>query len=506
MTLVSRVFGFVRDMVIAGQFGAGLYADAFFVAFRIPNFFRRLFAEGSFSQGFVPVLAEYKSRRGPDEVRMLVDRVAGTLAGALFLVTVVCVLAAPLFVAVFAPGFLSQPEKYAVTTVMLRITFPYLLFISLAAFAGAILNTHGRFGIPAFTPVFLNVSLIVAALALAPHFTRPVVALAWGVFVGGLVQLVFQLPFLKQLGLLPRPVFAWHDAGVRRIMRLMGPALFGASVAQINLMFDTLLASFLQTGSVSWLYYADRLLEFPLGVFGIALATVILPSLSEQHADGDTAQFSQLLDWALRWVCVIAIPAALGLMLFAAPMLSTLFQYGRMSERDVLMSSYALTAYAPGLIAFTLVKVLAPAYYSRHDTRTPVRIGLIAMFGNMALNLIIIYPLSRLGVGHVGLALATCLSGFFNATMLYRGLRHTGVYQPAAGWAELGRRLLVANGVMAVVLWVGRGELDRWSSWSPWLRAANLGGWIAVAGVIYVMVLWRLGWRLRDMTAARPPV
>jgi len=506
MTLVSRIFGFARDMVIAGQFGASLYADAFFVAFRIPNLFRRLFAEGSFSQGFVPVLAEYKTQRGHDEVRMLVDRVAGTLASVLFLVTVVCMLAAPLFVAVFAPGFLNQPEKYAVTAVMLRITFPYLLFISLAAFAGAILNTYNRFSIPAFTPVFLNVSLILAALLLSPHFARPVVALAWGVSIGGLLQLAFQLPFLKQLGLLPRPVVAWHDPGVRRILKLMGPAVFGASVAQINLMFDTLLASFLQTGSVSWLYYADRLLEFPLGVFGIALATVILPSLSEQHADGDTAQFSQLLDWALRWVCVITIPAALGLMLFAAPMLSTLFQYGRMSEHDVLMSSYALTAYAPGLIAFTLVKVLAPAYYSRHDTRTPVRIGLIAMFSNMAMNLIIIYPLSRLGVGHVGLALATCLSGFLNASMLYRGLHRAGVYRPTAGWARLARQLLIANAIMAVVLLVGRGELDRWSAWSPWLRAANLGGWIAAATAIYVMVLWRLGWRLRDMTSTRPPV
>lgn len=506
MTLVSRIFGFVRDIVIANQFGAGLSADAFFVAFRIPNFFRRLFAEGSFSQAFVPVLAEYKTQRGQSEVQALVDRVAGTLAAVLFMVTAICVLAAPLFVAIFAPGFLSQPEKYAVTAVMLRITFPYLLFISLAAFAGAILNTYGRFGIPAFTPVFLNVSLILAALVLAPHFARPVVALAWGVFVGGLLQLAFQIPYLRQLGLLPRPVFAWHDSGVRRIMKLMGPALFGASVAQINLMFDTLLASFLQTGSVSWLYYADRLLEFPLGVFGIALATVILPSLSERHADGETTQFSQLLDWALRWVCVIAIPAAIGLMLLAAPMLSTLFQYGRMSERDVLMSSYALMAYAPGLIAFTLVKVLAPAYFSRQDTRTPVRIGLIAMFSNMALNLTIIYPLSRLGIGHVGLALTTGLAGFLNASLLYRGLHRAGVYHPVGGWKRLGRQLLIANGVMALVLLVGRGELARWSAWSPWLRALNLGGWITVAGAIYVMVLWRLGWRLRDMTATRPPV
>jgi putative peptidoglycan lipid II flippase len=501
MTLVSRVLGFVRDMVLANLFGAGYAADAFFVAFRIPNFFRRLFAEGSFSQAFIPVLTEYRTHRPHAEVRELVDRVAGTLAGVLLLVTAVCILAAPVFVMVFAPGFIDEPEKFDVTAQMLRITFPYLLFISLAAFAGSILNTCGRFGVPAFTPVFLNLALIGAALWLAPYFDQPVVAVAWGVFVGGLAQLGFQLPFLRRLGLLPRPRYAPRDEGVRRVLKLMGPAVFGASVAQINLMFDTLMASFLVTGSVSWLYYSDRLLEFPLGVFGIALATVILPQLSQQAARGSAERFAHLLDWAMRWVFIITVPATLGLTLFAGPILATLFQYGRMTGHDVEMATLSLVAYAPGLLGFTLVKVLAPAYYARQDTRTPVRIGIVAMVSNMVMNLLFILPLA-----HAGLALATTLSGFLNAGLLYRGLRQLGVYRPFPGWHSLGWQLLAGGAAMAAVLVYGRGELGQWLAWDAAARAIHLLVWGTAATAAYAAGLWLAGWRPRDMRLETGPV
>jgi putative peptidoglycan lipid II flippase len=501
MTLISRVLGFLRDIVIAKYFGASYAADAFFVAFRIPNFFRRLFAEGSFSQAFIPILAEYKTQRPHQDVQALVDRVAGTLAAVLLAVSILAVVAAPVFVLVFAPGFIEHPDKARITAEMLRVTFPYLLFISLAAFAGSILNTYGRFGVPAFTPVFLNLSLIGAAFWLGPHMAQPAMALAWGVFIGGLAQLAFQLPFLKRLKLLPRPRFGLDDPGVRRILRLMGPAIFGASVAQINLMFDTLMASFLRTGSVSWLYYSDRLLEFPLGVFGIALATVILPNLSERHAAGSSEGFSQLLDWALRWVFLITVPAMLGLTLLASPILATLFQYGKMSGFDVMMATRSLVVYAPGLVGFALIKVFVPAYYSRHDSRTPVRIGVIAMVSNMVMNVLLILPLQ-----HAGLALATSLSGFINAALLFRGLRRAGVYRPGRGWRRLALQLLLAAAVMTAVLLFGRGDLTQWLAWHAAERAAHLALWIGAAAAAYVASLWLAGLRPKDMTLSRAPV
>ncbi|MGQ0658788.1 MAG: murein biosynthesis integral membrane protein MurJ [Chromatiales bacterium] len=501
MTLISRILGFVRDMVLANLLGASYAADAFFVAFRIPNFLRRLFAEGAFSQAFIPVLAEYRTQRSHGEVKALVDRVAGTLAGILFLVTTLSVFAAPLIVIVFAPGFTDEPEKFEITATMLRITFPYLLFISIAAFLGAILNTYGRFGVPAFTPVLLNLCLIGAAIFVSPYFERPVVAVAWGVFLGGLLQLGFQLPFVARLGLLPRPRFDWHDPGVRRILLLMGPAIFAVSVSQINLMVDTLLASFLPTGSVSWLYYSERLLEFPLGIFGIALGTVILPHLSERHAQGSTEQFSHLLDWSLRWVFLITVPAAIGLTVLAGPMLATLFQYGEMTPFDVEMSMLSLTAYAPGLIGFTLVKVLAPAYFARQDMRTPVRIGVICMVSNIAINLIVIWKLR-----HAGLALATSLSGLLNAALLYYGLRQSDIYTPGPGWGRLWLRLLVASAVMTAVVFLGRGDLAKWIAWGAASRAEHLALWIAAGMAAYWAALWLLGVRVKDMTAFRAPV
>jgi len=493
-TLSSRILGYIRDVVLANFFGAGASADAFFIAFRIPNFFRRLFAEGAFSQAFVPVLSEYKTNKSPAATRLLIDAVAGRLTLVLMLVTAVCVLSAPLFVTLFAPGFLDEVEKYQLVVVMLRITFPYLLFISLAAFAGGILNTYGRFAVPAFTPVFLNLSLIAAAIWFAPYFADPVVALAWGVFIGGIAQLGFQLPFLYKLGLLPRPRLIRAHDGVSRILKLMGPALFGTSVAQINLMIDTIIASFLVTGSVSWLYYSDRLLEFPLGVFGIALATVILPGLSQRHAQSQGEEFSATLNWALGWVAVIGIPAATGLVVLAEPLLCTLFQYGELTGRDVEMAGRSLMAYAFGLVGFSLIKVLAPGYFARQDTKTPVRIGVIAMVSNMVMNVILVFPLA-----HAGLALATSLAAFVNAGLLYRGLLGEGVLKRTRGVAALFFRASLASVVMGLVLALAVPELQTWLEWGVLQRMVQLTLWVAAGLAIYCAILWLVGVRPRQL-------
>lgn len=495
MTLISRVLGLLRDMAIAQLFGATAGTDAFFVAFKIPNFLRRLFAEGAFSQAFVPVLMEYKTKQASEDVRQLVDRVSGTLGVVLFGVTALGIVAAPVLVAVFAPGFIGSEDRYDLSVYMLRITFPYLLFISLAAFAGAILNSYRQFGVPAFTPVLLNISLILCAIFLAPRLDKPITALAWGVFIGGAAQLLFQLPFLLRIRLLPRPKIKPQDEGVRRIVKLMLPALFGVSVSQINLMVDTLIASFLVTGSVTWLYYSDRLVEFPLGAFGIALATVILPSLSEKHAQGSVETFSHTLDWALRWVIVLGAPATLGLVMLAGPILTTLFQYKEFSGFDVEMASRSLIAYAFGLLGFIFIKVLAPGFFARQNTRTPVRIGIIAMLVNIVLNLIFVVPLA-----HAGLALATSLAAFLNAGLLYRALRAEGVYRPVAGWASLLLRVAIACGVMGAVLTVGVGEIVTWLSWGVSARLTHLALWIAVAVAAYLFSLWLVGLRWRDMT------
>ena len=501
MTTLSRVLGLLRDMVIARYFGAGAGTDAFFIAFKIPNFMRRLFAEGAFSQAFVPVLSEYKTRREHAEVRDLAGQVMGTLGTVLFLLTVVGVLAAPLLVAIFAPGFLDEPARFDLTTQMLRITFPYLLFISLTALVGGILNSYGRFAVPAFTPVLLNVCLIGVAIWVSPHFAQPVVALAWGVLVAGVAQLGFQLPFVWRLGLLSRPRWGWGNAGVKRIGRLMLPAIFGSSVAQINLLFDTLIASFLVAGSVSWLYYSDRLVEFPLGVFGIALATVILPSLSQKHASASTEEFARTLDWALRWVVTIGAPATVGLFMLAGPLLVTLFHYGEFNTADTEMARLSLMAYSLGLLGFIAVKVLAPGYYARQDTKTPVRIGIIAMVTNMVFNVAFVVPMVMLDVPgpHSGLALATSGSAFLNAGLLFRGLRRAGVLQLQPGWTLLLLRVAVACAAMTGLLYWGVGSLEDWLAWGTWERAAQLLLWVAAGMGCYFALLVLLGVRLREL-------
>lgn len=496
MTMLSRVLGLVRDMVIAHYFGAGTGADAFFVAFRIPNFMRRLFAEGAFSQAFVPVLSEYRENHDQREVKRLVDAVAGTLGLILLVITLLAVAGSPLLTMVFAPGFIHTPHKFDLAAEMLRITFPYLLLISLTAFAGGILNSYDRFAVPAFTPVLLNLSLICAAIFMTPLMEQPVVALAWGVFIAGALQLFFQTPFLLRMGLLPRPRVDYRDPGVRQILRLMTPALFGVSVSQINLLLDTVLASFLKTGSVSWLYYSDRLAELPLGVFGIAIATVILPNLSRKHAARSTEAFSATLDWAIRAVLLIGVPAALALVVLAEPLLSTLFHYGAVTRFDVVMSARSLRAFAVGLVAFMLIKVLAPGYFARKDTRTPVKIGIIAMVSNMGFNLLLVFPLA-----HAGLALATSLSAWLNAGLLLIGLVRRDAYRRRRGWGRFGLQMIFANlAMVGILLWL-RGPVSDWLSRGAVFRAEHLA-LLVVAGLGgYLAALGLTGVRLRHFRA-----
>lgn len=505
MTLISRVLGFVRDMVIARVFGASAAADAFFVAFKIPNLLRRLTAEGAFSQSFVPVLSEYRSRGDEMEVRNLVERVAGTLFGILSLVTVIGVLASPLLILLFAPGFINEHGKFELASALLRITFPYILLISLSALAGAILNSYGRFAVPALMPVFLNLSLIACALWLAPLLQKPIMALAWGVFLGGVLQLTLQFPALRRLRLLPRLRWGWRDSGVRKILSLMLPAIFGASVSQINLLLNTVIASFMVTGSVSWLYYSDRLVELPLGVIGVALGTVILPSLSRSAAEKSLHEFSSTLDWGMRWVMLIGVPATVGLMLLAGPVLATLFYYGEFSRHDLQMSTFSLMTYSFGLLSFMQVKVLAPGFYARQDTRTPVRYAMISIAVNMGFNLIVVVPMILWDVPapHAALALATSIAGYVNVWQLYRSLKRDGIYQPGAGWGHLVGRMVVANGLMAILLVFAVPGLEQWAAWGSTQRALHLAMWIILAIVTYVASLRLTGLDLPELLGRR---
>ena len=495
-TMLSRVLGLVRDVVLANVIGANGNADAFFVAFKIPNFLRRLFAEGAFSQAFVPVLADTREKGGFAAVRELVDRVAGVLGGTLLLLTLATVFASPLVATLFAPGFLRDPAKLALTSELIKITFPYLLLISLTGFAGAILNSYQRFAVPALTPVLLNLSLIAAALWLTPAFDEPAFALALGVLIAGFAQLLFQVPALAGIQLVPRPRWAPGHEGVKRILFLMVPALFGVSVSQINLLLDTVLASLLPTGSVSWLYYSDRLTELPLGVFAIAIATVILPTLSSQRARADDPAFAHTLSWAIRNVLLIAIPASVALAFLAEPLLVTLFQYGAFSAQDRVMAAVSLQAYSLGLGAFMLVKVLAPGFYAREDMKTPVRIGIIAMGSNMVLNLIFVLPLMWwFNIGHAGLALATSVSAWLNAGLLYRGLRREGILSVGDFPLAWTLRIGLSTVLMTLLLWGYTPDINLWDQWSAWQRGGRLIGLCLGGLCAFGVGLWILGLR-----------
>lgn len=495
-TTLSRVLGLVRDVVIARLVGASGAADAFFVAFKLPNFFRRLFAEGAFNTAFVPVLSDYRRNRSLAEVRALINRTAAVLGAVLSLVTILVVLFPSAVMAVYGMGYLNDPFRFDLASDLLRWTFPYLLLISLTGLAGSILNTYDRFAVPALTPVFLNLCLILAALWIAPGLDQPVFALAWAVLAAGVIQLLFQLPFLARIHLLPRPVLDWTDPGVRRIFKLMIPAMFGVSVSQINLLLDTILATFLPAGSVSWLYYSDRLMELPLGVFGVAIATVALPNLSRQRFETDPQQFALMLQWAVRLILLISLPASLALMLLAEPILATLFQYGVMSQSDVQMASYSLIAYAVGLVAFMLVKVLATGYFAHEDTMTPVRIGIIAMAVNMLLNLIFVAIFYfGYGIGHVGLALATSVSALLNAILLFRGLRSQNRIPALRESFRFIAQLLAALLVMGALLLLLTALWNDWYQWGVFDRVWRLTLICGAGGLVYFLTLTFTGMR-----------
>ena len=521
MTLVSRVLGLVRDVVIANVMGSGVMADVFLFANKIPNFFRRLFAEGAFAQAFVPVLSEYHNKdelnaqasehdgskvtsdTSLNETRRLIAQVSGTLGVIITLVTLFGMLASPLFVILFGGGwfvdwFNNGPEsvggeKFELAASLLKITFPYLWFISFTALAGAVLNTMGRFAVAAFTPVLLNIAIILMAVYGAEYTQSPAYALAWGVFFGGLIQFLFQIPFLLKAGVLVKPCWSWHSHGVTKIRKLIVPALFGVSVTQINLLLDTLIASFLITGSISWLYYADRLLEFPLGLFGIGIATVILPSLSKLHSKNSATEFTATLDWGIKVISLFGWPALAGLMVLAQPIIMVLFMRGEFSQNDVLQVSMALFAYLSGLLSFMFIKVLAPGYYARQDTKTPVKIGIVAMVSNMAFNLMLA-PF----FGYVGLAIATTMSATLNAWLLYRGLKQQGVYHLSTSTKFYIGKLVLSALVMAMVVYQLSYDFDVWLTMSFTDQVLQLMICIGGGCLSYFTMVALLGVRIGD--------
>jgi len=493
MTLLSRILGFVRDALIARVFGAGMVTDAFFVAFKIPNLLRRLFAEGAFSQAFVPILAEYKNRKGHDATQTLVNQVGTALTLVLVAVALLGVVGAPWVAYVSAPGFRADPDKFSLTVSLLRITFPYIIFISLVALAAGILNTHSKFSVPAFAPVLLNVAMIVATLWLAPYFDPPVLALGWGVALGGVLQLAWMLPHLLKIRMLPRPTLRFDDPGLKRVLKLMAPATLGVSVAQISLLINTIFASFLATGSVSWLYYADRLMEFPTGMLGVALGTILLPSLAKHYADDSPAEYSRLLDWGLRLTLLLALPAAAALAVLAVPLIATLFHYGAFNAQDVGMTQQALIAYSLGLVGLILVKVLAPGFYARQNIRTPVKIAITTLIATQLMNLAFIIPL-----GHAGLALSIGLGACLNASLLLHKLKKHQIYQPQPGWPGYFMRVMLAVALMAAMLYFAMGESQWWLAAGFFDRMVRLSLLVGGGIVLYFAALGLMGFRPRQ--------
>jgi len=505
MTFISRILGLVRDAVIANLMGAGANADVFLFANKIPNFLRRLFAEGAFAQAFIPVLADVKHENDEEHLKQFVAKISGTLGVIVTIVTIIGVIGSPILAALFGMGWFvdyvnDQPagEKFELASLMLKITFPYLLFVSLTGLAGAILNTLNKFAVAAFTPVLLNVAIISCAIYLAPRFEEPAFALAWGVFLGGLFQLLFLLPFLFKAGLLVKPKWGWSDPDIVKVRTLIIPALFGVSVGQLNLLFDTVIASFLGTGAISWLYYSDRLLEFPLGLFGIAIATVILPTLSHNHVSKDDKAFSANIDWAVKMVCILGIPAATGLFMLAEPMLLTIFQRGEFSPQDATYASHSLMAYSFGLLSFMLVKVLAPGFYSRQDTKTPVKFGIWCMAANMLFNLILVWPFD-----YVGLAMATSLSALMNALLLYWGLHKRGVYISSIQTVSLIIKIVFSSALMGVVIYVFNPKAATWIDLHLVVKIFELAKLILIGAAVFVISLLVLGVRKSTFSAAK---
>lgn len=495
MTMFSRVLGFARDALVARIFGAGVATDAFFVAFKLPNLLRRIFAEGAFSQAFVPILAEYKSQQGEEATRTFVAYVSGMLTLVLALVTVLGMIAAPWVIWATSPGFLRDPDKFELTASLLRITFPYILLISLASLAGAVLNTWNRFSVPAFAPTFLNLSMIGFSLFAAPYFNPPIMALAWAVTVGGVLQLAYQLPHLKKIGMLVLPRINLRDAGVWRVMRLMGPAIIGVSVSQISLIINTIFASFLVSGSVSWMYYADRMMEFPSGVLGVALGTILLPSLAKSVSSGRLDDYSRLMDWGLRLCFVLALPSTVALGILSKPLIASLFQYGQFTAFDTEMTQWALIAYSVGLMGIILVKVLAPGFYSHQNIRTPVKIAIASLIMTQLMNLAFIGPFK-----HAGLSLSIGLAACLNAGLLYWQLRKQKMYIPQTGWVLFLTKLVIAVVVMAAVLIGMMWFMPAWDTGNMLMRILRLLLVVVVGAGSYFAALALLGFRVRDFT------
>lgn len=495
LTMVSRVLGFVRDTIIARTFGAGVASDAFVVAFKLPNLLRRIFAEGAFSQAFVPILAEYKMQQGEEATRTFIAYVSGLLTLVLALVTAIGVLAAPWIVWATAPGFADEAERFELTVDLLRVTFPYILLISLSSLAGAILNTWNRFSVPAFVPTLLNVSMIVFALFLTPYFDPPIMALGWAVLAGGLAQLLWQLPHLKKIGMLVLPRLSFGDLGVWRVLKQMGPAIFGVSVSQISLIINTIFASFLVAGSVSWMYYADRLMELPSGVLGVALGTILLPALSKTYASKNRDEYRRLLDWGLRLCFLLVLPCTLALAILAEPLVVSLFQYGKFTANDSLMTQQALMAYAVGLLALILVKILAPGFYAQQNIKTPVRIAVISLLATQAMNALFVFGLE---MAHVGLALAISLAACLNAGLLYWQLLRADIFRPLPGWGVFLFKLVVAVAVMVAVLLGLLQVMPAWAEGEMFVRLVRLGALVVAGLVVYFGMLLILGFRPRD--------
>ena len=497
-TLLSRVTGLIRELLVAKAFGASGLTDAFFVAFRIPNLLRRLFAEGAFSQAFVPILAEYTGTKSQAETKQLIDKVATALVWTLIIVCLFGIIFSNYVVYVIATGFDDNDDIFRLSVLMTQIMFPYILFMSMVALAGGILNTNREFRIPAFTPVLLNISFIVASLFVAPFLETPVLALAGAVFVGGLLQMTLQIPWLKKMGMLPKislnVVSAFRNSGVRRIIGQMIPAIFASSVAQISLMLNTNIASRLTHGSVSWISYADRLMEFPNALLGVALGTILLPSLSKAHASHDAKEYSSLLDWGLRMTLLLAMPAAVMLITLPIPCTTTLFHYGHFSATDVVMTSKSLIAYGVGLTGLVVIRVLAPAFYARQDIKTPVKIGIFTLVITQLLNFLFV-PI----FDHAGLSLSIGLAGCVNALILYMMLVRRGGYTPQKGWLLFFVRVIAALLLLAgASLWIA-GQFD-WIGMKshPFMRIGAMAGVMVFCGVVYFGALFVMGFRIKD--------
>ncbi len=493
MTLISRIVGFVRDMLMARFFGAGFTTDAFNVAYKLPNLLRRIFAEGAFSQAFVPIVAEYKLKRTQEETRDFVSSVAGLLLLVLIIVVVLGMIFTSAVILITAPGFTHDPEKLALTHTLFRIMLPYIIFISMASLISGVLNTWRIFSIPAFTPTFLNISFITFILFFRNYFNPPILAVAWAVFIGGILQLSFQLPFLKKIGMPLLPTFNFKNKAVWRLIKLMGPAIFAMSISQISLVINTIFASFLRSGSISWMYYADRLMEFPTGVLGVALGTILLPGLSKHAGAKDTENFSKMLDWGLKLCLLLALPATFGLAILSKQLTMTLFMYGKFDYISVIMTSRALVAYSVGLMGLILVKVFAPGFYANQDIKTPVKIAIFVLICTQMMNLVFIGPLQ-----HAGLALSIGLGACINASSLCYLLIKRKIYVPQTGWVRFIGKLMVAIIVMSIILLICIHFLPLNFTSHAYIRVLSLLALLCIAIISYFGMLFVLGFRAHD--------